>query len=187
MEQSTSIVLMPQTGPRNLFDHIRVKQMKKTVILIANPKIPRAISGNGVHDSTGHSTHGNKPAILQVGNPAERGDPNSSALVLKEGKHITRQSAASLAINRNPPVIPSVQAIESAKPNAAIPGRQNRLNEGVRQTLLYRDRGDGEVAKAVEAVTRGDPDIAFPILQETCNEIAGEAVGTRAHTGLSPV
>ena len=92
--------------------------MEETLV-VANPEIPRAVSGDGVHDSAGHPTHGDKPAIIEVGDPAERRDPNSPAFVLKQGLHIAQQSAASLPINRNPPVIPSVQAIESAKRLAA--------------------------------------------------------------------
>src|SRR5580692_5375236 len=145
------MILTSQAGPGNPFDCASPLQMKKALI-VADPEIPRAVSGNGAHVSAGHTTHGNKPAILQVGDPVERGDPNSPAFVLKEGIHIAQQSAASFPINRNPPIVPLVQAIESAQPNAAIPGRQDGPNGAVgRQTLLRRDRGDGEVAKAVEA------------------------------------
>ena len=77
-----------------------------------------------------------------------------------------------LAVNRHLPVIPSVQAIGSAKPNAAIPGRQDGPNNGTRQTLLDRYCGDGKVAKTVEAVGSGDPNIAFPIFKEPVNSIA---------------
>jgi hypothetical protein len=34
--------------------------------------------------------HGEKPAILEVEHPADRGDPNSPAFVLKQGLHIAR-------------------------------------------------------------------------------------------------
>src|SRR6202140_5843548 len=67
----------------------------------------------------------------------------------------------------------------SAKPRADIPGRQDGRNSGIGQTLLHRNRWDGEVAKAVEAITGGDPHIAFTILKETLNEIAGETVRPR--------
>jgi hypothetical protein len=79
------------------------------------------------------------------------------------------------------PVIPSIQAIASAKPNTAIPGRQDARNEAIGQPLglFHRNRGDGEVAKAIEAITGDDPNIAFTILEETVNEIAGEAVRSR--------
>jgi hypothetical protein len=102
-----------------------------------------------------------------------RGDPNSPAIVLKDGIHgVIRQSTVSLAVNRNLPVIPSVQAIRSAKPNAAILGCENGPNEGVRQTLLARNRSHREVANAVDAIPGGHPNIAFTILKEIVNEIA---------------
>src|SRR5712691_8727888 len=115
-------------------------------------------------------------------------DPNSSAVVLKEGRHtIIRQSTASLAVNRISPVLPSVQAIIRAKPNAAIRGRQDRHNGVIRQTLLDRNGCDREAAKAVEAITRGYPHIAFSIFKEVVDEVAGEAVRLPKHIGPSPV
>jgi hypothetical protein len=45
--------------------------------------------------------------------------------------------------------------------------------------LLGRNRGNGEVAKTVKAIMGGDPDIAFAILKESINEIAGQTVGPR--------
>jgi hypothetical protein len=53
--------------------------------------------------------------------------------------------------------------------------------------LLDRDRGNGEVAKAVETIIGGDPNIAFTILKETCNGIAGETVRLRKRVRLSLV
>jgi hypothetical protein len=83
-----------------------------------------------------------------------------------------RGSCASFAVNGNLPVIPSVQAFVSAKPNAAIPGRQDGTYGGARQALLDRNCGDGEVAKSVEAIRGSYPNIAFAILKEICNLIA---------------
>jgi len=51
-------------------------------------------------------------------------------------------------------------------PDAAIPGRQDGHNGSIGQALLYGNRGDGEVAKAVEAIYGGDPNIAFAILED---------------------
>jgi hypothetical protein len=153
--------------------------MNKAVVLVADPEILRSVPGDGMHLSAGHAVYRNEPAIIEVGDPAARGDPNSPAFVLKEGVYIAQQSPASLPINRSPPFIPSVQPIESAKPNGAIPGRQDGPNGAAGQNLLHRDRWDGKVAKAAEAITSGDPDIAFTILKEACNEIAGEAVRPR--------
>jgi hypothetical protein len=77
------------------------------------------------------------------------------------------------------PVIPSVQAITSAKPDTAISGRNNGRDEGIGQSSFHRSRGDGELPKPVEAITGGDPNIAFTILKETLNKIARETVRPR--------
>src|SRR5580693_2172927 len=97
--------------------------MKKTLLLIADPEITRTISRNGMPVFAGYASYGNEPSILKVGKPAIRGDPNAPPIVLKEGLRIICQSAASLAVNRNSAVSPFVQAITSAKPNAAVPCR----------------------------------------------------------------
>src|SRR5580700_231326 len=100
----------------------------------------------------GHPTYVNKAVILEISNPAIGGDPNSPALVLKEGLDgVIRQPAASLAVNSDLPVLPPVQAFTSAKPNAAISGRQDGPNSGNRQALFTGNCRDREVAKAVEA------------------------------------
>jgi hypothetical protein len=123
-------------------------------------------------ESAGHNRCGKKPSILERSNPASRRDPNSTAVVLKEGPHaIIRQSTASFAVYGNLAVLPSVQAIDSPQPNAAIPRREDGRNSGTRQTLRDGSRGDREVSKAVEATTRGDPNVALPIFKEIAYEI----------------
>src|ERR1700674_1078220 len=93
---------------------------------------------------------GREAAIFKEGNSATRGHPNPILKVLIEGlDRIIGQSACGLAINSNAAIIPPVQALSSAEPDAAIPGRENGFNRGIRQTLLDRNRGDCEVAKAV--------------------------------------
>src|SRR5271163_858894 len=105
------------------------------------------------------------------------GNPNPPAIILRKRIHvIIRQSTASLAVNRNLPVVPFVQAISSAKPDAAIPGRQDGHNGSIGQSLLHRNRGDGKVPKAVEAIYGGHPNIAFAILEEPLDIIAREPV-----------
>src|SRR5580658_7376661 len=105
--------------------------MKKTMILVADPEVPPAVTGDGMHDPARYATDGNKPAILEVGKPACRGDPNSAAIILKERVRTILQSTASLTENRNLAVIPSVQAITRTKPNAAVSGRQDGPNVGI--------------------------------------------------------
>ncbi len=47
--------------------------------------------------------------------------------------------------------------------------------------MLCRNRGHCKVAKAVEAVGRGNPDIAFAVLKEKHNGITRQAVRQRKH------
>ena len=68
-----------------------------------------------------------------------------------------------------------------AEPDAAIPRRKDRPNSVIRQTLFRRNRGHDEIAKVVEAASGGYPNIAFTILEETCNQILGETVRLRKH------
>jgi hypothetical protein len=146
--------------------------VKNPPLLVADPEIPPTVASHGMHDAAGHGAYCDKPVILEVGDPAMGGNPNSPAIVLKERIHvIIRQSTAPFAVNGNLSVVPSVQAIPSAKPDAAIPGRQHGHNGSVGQTLLYGNRWDGEVTKAVEAIYRGDPNIALAILEEPLDVI----------------
>ena len=46
--------------------------------------IPRAVLGDGMHLSGGQAAYGSKPAILKIGNPAVRRNPNSAFGVLKK-------------------------------------------------------------------------------------------------------
>ena len=45
--------------------------------------------------------------------------------------------------------------------------------------MLHRNRGDGELTKTVEAIVRDHPDVAFPILEESVNQIPRQTVGLR--------
>src|SRR5580693_6896231 len=98
--------------------------MEKTEILIADPQ-PLAVPTDRMRISAGQDVNGNEPAIIEIGSPTRCDYPNPPSVVLKEGIHIiVRQSNASLMINRGLPVIPSVQAIIRAKPDAAVVGCQ---------------------------------------------------------------
>ena len=67
--------------------------MKKTVFLVADPKISRGSFNDGMHDSGGLRAYRNEPAPLKIGNAAKRRDPNSPLAILKKGLHdIIRQS-----------------------------------------------------------------------------------------------
>jgi hypothetical protein len=78
-------------------------------------------------------------------------------------------------------VIPSVQAITGSDPNAAIRGCQHGLNSVIRQTLIRRKPGDGQVAKAVEPACAANPNIAFTVFEDRVNVAAGETIGLTKH------
>src|ERR1700722_14314653 len=75
---------MSQPGPRNLLDYAAPEQMKKTVIQVGDPQISPRVPGDGIHNPPGNAVYRNKSVILQVANPAKRGDPNSPAIILKK-------------------------------------------------------------------------------------------------------
>jgi hypothetical protein len=47
--------------------------------------------------------------------------------------------------------------------------------------LLDGDRADGEFSKAIESSRRGNPDIAFTVLEKVEDNVAGESVGFRKY------
>ena len=53
--------------------------------------------------------------------------------------------------------------------------------------MFDRDRGDGRIAKAIEPLSGGYPDIAFAIFEETEDEIVRETIGPGKHVGPSVV
>src|SRR5271165_1017619 len=46
---------------------------------------PCTVPGDGMHCSSGHACYRNELAVLEIGNSAKSRDPNSPAIVLKEG------------------------------------------------------------------------------------------------------
>ena len=101
-----------------------------------------------------------------------RRHPKLTPKVLKKGLDRIIGQPTGLSKNCNTAVMPAVQSIRSSEPHAAVPGRQNRLDRRVGQTLPDGTRGDGEVVKAVEAIQRGHPNVALAILKDLLDEIA---------------
>src|SRR6202035_4963832 len=111
---------MPHSGPRNLLELTPPDQMQETQILVGYPQTPCSVLGDGIHLSAGNGAYRNKPVILQVAEPSLRGDPNSPAIILKEGIGVISIQFPVLfsgAVNRNLPVSPSVQATIGADPH----------------------------------------------------------------------
>src|SRR5262249_47768251 len=153
----------------NLLNLTATKQFKKTEQLVVDPKIPRLVLDDGKHSSAaGNAAHHIKAVILKVAHAAERSDPCSPAIILKE-----RMRSVSIEVavgsagagNRNLTVIPSVQSTISGEPNASVPVSQNGPYVVIRKPLSCSEGRDGKIAKAVEAISGGHPDIAFTILK----------------------
>ncbi len=116
--------------------------------------------------------HGNKPAVRKVGKSMTRKRPDSSAIILKERLHRVIRQSTRLPENCHLSVVPSIQTIGSAHPNASIVRRQHGPIVIGRQTLFHGNGGDGELPKAVEPSIGGGPDVALTVLEETEDEVA---------------
>src|ERR1044071_4891562 len=155
--QRTDMVFMSQRGPGNLLNLTSAQHMKKAERFVGDPQIPRRVLRDGKHVAAGNTAYGSEAAILQVADAAKRRDPDPPAIILKkrtgvEPVEFAVRFDAARAGNRHLALIPLVQAAISREPNAAVPVCQNRPDDVARQPLARRKRGDGKVAKAVEAI-----------------------------------
>src|SRR5262245_1205894 len=78
------MVFTSQPGPRNLLAHSAPDQIKKTVILVGDPDASPGALSDAVHGAAGNAAYGNKSVILQITEPATRGDPDSPTTILEE-------------------------------------------------------------------------------------------------------
>ena len=85
MAQSSGSVLSPSLAQGISFDStFAADQMKKTLPAYRSRDSPRCHERSGMPPVT--PATGNKPAVLEVGNSAGRGDPDSPAIVLEKGE-----------------------------------------------------------------------------------------------------
>src|ERR1700688_4702906 len=82
--QNDCEILASECGPWNLLQLIVPRQSQEAEVAVGDPKIPRSVLGQGLHQPT-RSRRRNKPVILQVADRGKRGNPDSPARVLKEG------------------------------------------------------------------------------------------------------
>src|SRR5690349_8781908 len=99
--------------------------MKETLILVADPEIPRTVRGAGKHNSARPGDYGNKPIILKEGNSAIREDPDSPAIVLREGLKVRPGAGARglcpwQRVTPDLAVFQSGQTIGAANPDTSI-------------------------------------------------------------------
>src|SRR5262249_49805877 len=77
------------------------------------------------------------------------------------------------------PTIPAFQTIVRRVPNASVACRQGGSVNGFQGIDVRRERGDRHVPKAVKALFRGYPDVAFAVLEQEVDRGAGEPVVSR--------
>src|SRR5580704_7739730 len=81
-------------------------------------------------------------------------------------------------------MIPHPQTIIGAHPYTSISARHHRPPSGdSSQALVLGVRYDPIIAKTIEPVHSGDPNITFAIFEERGNVIAGESISLRKYFG----
>ena len=105
--------------------------------------------------------------------------PDSPSIILKQGLRCIIRQSTCLAEDGRLSILPPGQTLVSANPNAPIRGCEHGLSSIARQTLFHRNSSHGQLSKPVESSSGGDPDIAFTILEETKDDVAGEAIRLR--------
>jgi hypothetical protein len=80
-------------------------------------------------------------------------------------------------VDRHLSLIPNPQTIFGAHPNTSISARRHRAPTGSHsETFMFGVRRDRVVAKTIEPVQGGDPNITFAIFEQRHNVIAGESI-----------
>src|SRR5215470_4609394 len=122
-------------------------------MLVGNSQVSGAVLNDGSHYSAWKLTQRNKVIIFQVAESVRRRDPDSFAIVLKERlRWIAIRFTVSIAIDRNLSFTPPIQTISRGQPNGSVFSCQYGSAYRTRQPLIHRNRADGEVAKAVQAI-----------------------------------
>src|SRR5215472_4235820 len=116
------MVLMSQLPPGDQLHDFGVPQLKKADSFVVDPQTACIVLGNGKHVSTWNTAYRNEPAILQVANPTECGDPDPPARILKQRLWVISVELSVFlgtagARNCNLCVVPAVQATKSGNPN----------------------------------------------------------------------
>src|SRR5262249_2776034 len=78
-------VSVAEGRPRNLLDGAVSSHAKQPEILVGHPDIAAKVFGDSRYNSPRNAAQDYESLMLQVSDPAARGDPNSAANVLKQG------------------------------------------------------------------------------------------------------
>src|SRR5271165_2578313 len=85
-----------QGGPGKLLDHLSVSQTNEAFVTVCDPEVSGTVSGDWAQGFEVGIAQAGDPAVFEVSQALERGDPDSSLTVLeKRGHEIVRQSVCS--------------------------------------------------------------------------------------------
>ena len=86
---------------------------------------------------------------------------------------------------RNPALADCVQASIASCPDRAVSRGQNRVYLFSAETFMRRKRTDGEVAKTVDSLNRGNPQVAFMILKNPGDKVPRQALASAEMVGFA--
>src|SRR5579884_1492573 len=181
-----------QLGPWDVSDELSFLPVHQSLVLITDVNTPVVVTGDRVHPATRDFFHGDESAMLEAGNPAGSGHPNTSIFIFVKRSHAvigqpgiiffrddlfrSRRNGAlnpsrsdvftgATAINGYRAGLPPIQTIEGAQPSAVIASHQHGPNAGTGEALLRRNGWHRWFMKTVHAVLSPYPDILFVILK----------------------
>src|SRR5262249_41376155 len=189
-----------ELGPRELLNSIRSRPTKKTQVHEAEPCSSMTIwnGGHGPHDSARQARNPDESVSLQVEHPFRGRDPQAMVVIQcqpvgntvehgigssRRGTSLVPERAFLPAVKGDVAVLPSVQAVGRADPDASIRGSQHRPGIGAGEPLERGDARECICAKAVESPCRADPDTAFAVLVDSDDALAGETVPDTEEVG----
>src|SRR5262245_21430242 len=167
--------------PRNLLTLLAGSDTEHAQFPVGDPQISLCVLDHRVHGATRYSGGVREPVMLQVTDAFARGHPDSAASVFHH-----RSGPTGMPIHGRLLRIPPGQApISRAEPHAAIPGSKNGCAKSIGRALARRKPWGGELAKSVEAIVGGNPDIPFAIFVDPRDGGTGESIGPLEHVRAS--
>src|SRR5262249_7732739 len=152
--QCLRVVISSETRPRNLVDDLLVGETKQASLLMGHPQLLASVRHEPMDGSTGHAGNRNEAIMVDVTQPLDGEDPQSSAMVPTDRFDAARQRLP----HRDASLAPSFDAVGRSEPHASIGVRQH-ASRTPRRHALFRGKGyDGQIAKAVETAEGHGPD-----------------------------
>src|SRR6516162_3624082 len=150
------------------------------------PQVALTVPGDGMRLFAGYGARQcNEPVPVEIREFACRIEPEPSSVVLKERFHRIARQSVRFPKDGSLPVPPPRQTVASPNPNAPSLVANHRHNRIAGQALLGGDGGHRELTEAIDPPSRAHPDIAFPIFEQTVDDIAGKPVCLRKDIGAA--